>query len=155
MENMIKALVAQGIDPTMAASMVASFKPKKEKSTKKTSNGFFVSKKVDMDVTAKTYCQCCGSVSTQVVSMKATSKDSPKELKLACSVCSECPTFVRQFSYEELVAMILIGEKSAQELRFASVKFKGQLAKKLTPEGVIKFTTLSNLEKEVRNASNS
>lgn len=148
MEKMLEALIAQGIDPAMAASMVKAFKPKKEKAAKRPSFGF-TSTKVDKEVTITSYCQCCGSKTVTKIMMKATSKDSPDTQKTATSVCSACPDFVRQFTHEQLVTMILIGEKSAQELRFASVAFRGQLAQKLTPEGVITFTTLSNMEREV------
>jgi hypothetical protein len=150
MENMIKALVAQGISQDMAESMVKSFKPKKEKTAKKYFPGMSTSTKVDKTITAKTYCQCCGNVMVQEITIKAVSKDSPDEQKLATSVCSQCPDFVRQFSHEELVTMILLGEKSAQELRNSSVKFRAMLAQKLTPETVITFTTLSNMDKEVK-----
>lgn len=150
MENMINALVAQGIDRAMAESMVKSFKPKKEKTAKKYFPGMSTSTKVDMDVTVTSYCQCCGAKEVKVLTMKAVSKDSPDTQKVAVSVCSKCPDFVRQFTHEELVTMILLAEKSAQELRHASVKFRAQLAQKLTPETVITFTTLSNMEREVK-----
>jgi len=148
MENMREKLIAQGIAPEMVDSIMKSFKPKKEKSAKKYFPGMSTSTKVDKLVTTKSYCQCCGSVHTQEIMIKATSKDSPDEQKLAISVCANCPDFVRQFTHEQLVAMILLGEKSAQELRFASVKFRGQLSQKLTPEAVITFTTLSAMQKE-------
>lgn len=150
MENMIKALVAQGISQDMAESMVKSFKPKKEKTAKKYFPGMGTSNKVDMDVTVSSYCQCCGTKEVTIVKMKAVSKDSPDTQKVAVSVCHKCPEFVRQFTHEELVTMILLAEKSAQELRHASVKFRAQLAQKLTPETVITFTTLSNMEREVK-----
>jgi hypothetical protein len=148
MEDMINKLVAQGIDRSLAESMVASLKPKKAKVVKRPTNGY-VSKKVDKEITITSICQCCGTKDVSKVTIKATSTDSPDTQKVSTSVCSACPDFVRQFTHEQLVTMILIGEKSAQELRFASVKFRGQLSQKLTPEKVITFTTLSNMEKEV------
>ena len=157
MENMRNALLAQGIDVALVDSMMKSFKPKKEKTAKKSGwyPGMTTSTKVDMDVTVTTYCQCCGSKTVQVVHMKAVSKNSPDTQKLAASVCDKCPEFIRQFTHEELVAMIMLGEKSVQELRGSSVKFRAMLAKTLTPEAVVTFTTLSDRErhnnKEVSN----
>ena len=148
MEDMINKLVAQGIDRSLAESMVASLKPKKEKAKKRPSMGF-VSKKVDKNVTVTSICQCCGSRSIYNIMIKATSDDSPDTQKTATSVCSACPDFLRQFTHEELVTIVLLAEKSSPELRNSSIKLRAHIAQKLTPEKVIKFTTLSNLEMEV------
>lgn len=150
MENMRKALLAQGLDATMVDSMLKSFKPKAEKKAKK--SGWYPgmpgsSTKIDKEVLVTTYCQCCGSKHEQLVNMKAVSKDSPDTQKLACSVCVNCPEFIRQFTHEQLVSMILLAEKPAQELRHGSVRFRASLASQMSPEDIIVFTTLSDRER--------
>jgi len=82
MEKMRNTLLAQGLDAAMVDSMLVSFKPKKDKAAKK--SGWHpgmasTSNKVDKTITAKTYCQCCGNVMVQEITIKAVSKDSPDE----------------------------------------------------------------------------
>lgn len=156
MEELRKKLLAQGLDEAIVDSMLASIKPKKEKAARKKNPfhaGFSTSRKVEKLVTTYTYCQCCGSVHIQELLVKAVSEDSPDKQRLECSVCNNCPTFLRNFSHEELVSIILLGAKPQMELHQGSVKFRGQLAKSLTPEEVITFTSLSNHNKEKNNAS--
>lgn len=144
------ALLAQGIDSAIVDSMLKSMKPKKDPTEKKKKGGWYPgmtsSTKIDKEVLVKTYCQCCSSVEEQTVNMKVTSKFSPDVQKLAVSVCSKCPDFVRQFSHEELVSMLLMGEKPTQEMQVASIRTKAKLAKKLTPEQVITFTAVADMK---------
>ena len=157
MEELKKKLLAQGLDESIVDSMLASLKQKKEKPAKKKSPfhaGFSTSRKVEKLITTYTYCQCCGSIHTQEILIKAVSEDSPDKQRLECSVCKDCPTFLRAYTHEELVSIVLLGAKSQMELHQGSVKFRAQLAKQLTPEEVITFTSLANHNKEKKNASN-
>lgn len=157
MEELRKKLLAQGLGADLVDSMLASMKPKKARKPAKKSPfhaGFSTSRKVDKLVTTYTYCQCCGSVHVQEVMIKTTSDDSPDKQRLECSVCKDCPAFLRSFSYEELVSIVLLGAKPQMELHQGSVKFRGQLAKMVTPEEVITFTNLTDHNKEKKNASN-
>lgn len=155
MEELRKKLLAQGLDEAIVDSMLASIRPKKAKTARKKNPfaaGFSTSRKVEKLVTTYTYCQCCGSVHIQELLVKAVSEDSPDKQRLECSVCKDCPSFLRQFSHEELVSIILLGAKPQMELHQGSVKFRAQLAKQLTPEATITFTSLATLNKENTNA---
>lgn len=148
MENMRNTLLAQGIDAMLVDSMLKSLQPKKEKTRKAyfASTNPRPSTKEERAITVYTKCMCCGSVQQTVITTKV-AKDSPDIQKTVQSVCKDCPDMLRQFTHEELVTMLLIGEKPQLELHHASIKFRASLAKQLTPETVVTFTSLSAMQK--------
>jgi hypothetical protein len=139
MEKMLAALIAQGIDPVMAECMIQSFKPKKEKAPKK-GNGFFVSKKVDLDVTVTTICECCGTKKVEVKTIQAL-PDSPTEMKLPMSCCENCPDYFRALTHEQLVSLAVAAHNPTIRHTYQRTSSVVKLAKATTPEEMVFFTT--------------
>ena len=156
MEDMRTKLEAAGIEPGMIDTLMKSFKPPKEKAEKKKGSWYpgmpSSSNKIEVPVDVHTHCNCCGAVHHQVVTMKI-AKNSPTEQHLGCSVCTDCVEFVSSFTHEELVSMILLGEKPNPDLHSAGVRGRGRMAKKMKPMDVILFTNSKDLE--VKDASNA
>jgi hypothetical protein len=140
MENMIKALVAQGISQEMAESMVKSFKPKKDKTTKK-GNGFFVRKpKVTIDVEVTVICECCGATDVQIKAVECVNGDSPSTMKLPISSCPNCIEYFRALTHEQLVSLALAAHNPSVRHSHPRAQSQVKLAKRLTPEEMLNFT---------------
>lgn len=140
MEDMIKMLVAQGIDAAIAESMVKSFKPKKEKTKK---NAFFAGKatpkKKEIEVEVTIICECCRNTWQEVKTVIVKDDDSPDKMRLPVSSCKECPDFFRAMTHEQLVSLCLAAHNPSIMHAYPRTTSQVKLAKKLSPEEILVF----------------
>lgn len=140
MEDMIKMLVAQGIDKAMAESMVKSFKPKKEKTAKK-GNGFFTRKaKVLIDVEAVMICECCGYTETVIKQVECVDGDGPKKMRLPMSECQNCIPYFSAMTHEQLVSLAIAAHNPSIRNSNMSTKAQVKMATSMTPSEILNFT---------------
>lgn len=141
MATALEALIAQGIPAKMAERIIlqatAESSPKKAKAARKFFPGM-TSKttKVDIEIEVLVVCECCGGVEKQTKTIKAL-PDSPTKMKTAVSVCNSCPDFLRQYTYEQLVAVIIAGQHSAIALKHRMLRSQLRIALQHTPEEIV------------------
>ena len=139
MEDMIKMLVAQGIDAAIAESMVKSFKPKKEREKRKGTKNAFFSKKKEIEVEVTIICECCRNTWQEVKTVIVKDDDSPDKMRLPVSSCKECPDFFRAMTHEQLVSLCLAAHNPSIMHAYPRTTSQVKLAKKLSPEEILVF----------------
>lgn len=141
MATALQNLIDSGIPKKMAERLIlqatAEATPKKVKAARRFFPGM-ASKttKVDIDVEVLIVCECCGGVEKQMKTIKA-SPDSPTKMKTAVSVCNSCPDFLRQYTQEELIAVIIAGQHSGIAQKHRMLRSQLRIALQHTPEEIV------------------
>jgi hypothetical protein len=144
-----KLITEDGFMPLIADSMIkhaikleeAESRPKKER--KKTGwNPAMAgtSNKIEASVEITSVCQTCGDVKveTKLVLIKP---DGPRTMKIGVSICNACPAFFRSLKKDVLVSLLLLKEHPAIGTHNTPNLTQVRMAKRMTPEEVIVFTT--------------
>ena len=140
--EIVNNLVAQGIPKAIAERIAAdAAKADTPKKKEKKPGRYFPGmsdrkKKVDITVDVLVVCECCGAAEATTKVIQG-NEDSPTSMKVATSICSKCPDYLRQFSHEQLVALVLAKEHPGIKRDYKMNRSHVQFATKHTPEEIV------------------
>lgn len=130
-----------GVTVSMAERMLKAM-TKPEKKEKKAGRWFpgmpSNSNKVEVEIDVTIICGCCGSQKHEKRTVKQ-SKGSPLEMKTGTSLCENCPDFMRKFTKEQLISLVLVKEHPVFSREYSTLRAQTKIACKLPPAEVVTF----------------
>lgn len=142
MSTALENLIAQGIPQKMAERIIAqATKEAAPKKDKKKPGKYFpgmsnAKKKIDLTVDVLVVCECCGHTEAQTRVIQGY-EDSPKTMKTATSICSNCPDFFRKLTHEQLVALAIAKEHPGIKRDYKMNRSHVTFAMNNTPEQIV------------------
>ena len=142
--NLEKQGIAPGLIDVMAKQALKTLEKKDSKprtSTGKKKGGWYPgmptkSSKIEADVTVSAMCETCGRIEVKVIKMKI-KEDSPREQKVAVSLCKHCPDHFRALSHESLVSFALLSRHYGLQCENTPTLTLIRMARKMHPEEVV------------------
>lgn len=143
-KSAVELLMSQGMTERMAQRILSQLdKENKPKGAAKKKGHYFpgmskAKKKVTLTVDVLVVCECCGATSTTTRQIEGY-EDSPKTMKVATSICSSCPDHFRQFTHEQLVALLVAKEHPGIKMQYKMNRSHENFAKRYTPEEIVQL----------------
>ncbi len=130
MNNIVQALIDQGIDPSIAESM-AKVMDKAEKKPKKKFYGEYTKRElINVPIVVHQTCLTCKTETTFKRVMQVYSDETDREQNVTISLCVNCIRMFELMSKQQLISLLIIQNHPDLELRMFSTATQIKLAGK-------------------------